>query len=45
MNQPQPAYVNHALHLVLCLVTGGLWLFVYIPILVKHSAEMKQRPR
>lgn len=34
-------YVNHALHIILTILTGGLWLIVYIPLLLKQSALNK----
>ena len=34
-------YLNHALHIILTLLTGGLWLFVYIPLLINHGHKMK----
>lgn len=34
-------YCNHGLHIVLTVLTGGLWLFVYVPVLMKHGNEMK----
>jgi hypothetical protein len=36
-------YVNHPLHIILCLLTGGLWLIVYIPLLLKQGEVRKQR--
>ena len=41
--QQEPLYVNHALHIILTFLTGGLWLIVYIPILLAKSKEQKQR--
>lgn len=38
---PKP-YCNHALHIILSIVTGGLWLFIYIPILIEHGSKMKR---
>lgn len=29
-----PKKINHGLHIVLCLVTFGLWLFAYLPIVI-----------
>lgn len=37
----QKPYCNHALHIILTFLTGGLWLFVYVPILLKHGNETK----
>lgn len=38
----QKPYVNHVLHIILTILTGGLWLFVYIPILISYSGKMKE---
>ena len=26
--------LNHMLHIILSIVTGGVWLFVYVPLLI-----------
>ncbi len=33
---------NHVLHIILSILTGGLWLIVYIPILVRAGRRQKQ---
>lgn len=33
---------NHLLHIILSVVTGGLWLLVYIPMLVRAGRRQKQ---
>lgn len=40
-NQPVPP-VNHALHIVLSILTAGLWLFVYAVVLIMHGRKVKQ---
>ena len=32
-------YINHPLHIILTILTGGIWLIVYIPILLKESGR------
>lgn len=34
---------NHALHIVLTLLTGGLWLLVYIPLAISHGIANSHR--
>jgi hypothetical protein len=36
-----PSSVNHPLHIVLCLLSGGLWLFVYAFILWEDDKQRK----
>lgn len=36
-----PKPVNHILHIILSVLTGGLWLFVYIPILIRYGRRNK----
>jgi ribosomal protein L37E len=31
---------NHALHIILSLFTGGLWLLVYIPLYIFRNKQM-----
>lgn len=38
----QKPYINHALHIVLTLITGGFWLFIYVPLLIDYSNKMRQ---
>lgn len=50
MPLPQPVYkpvppVNHALHIILCLLTAGLWLPVYLVILLNQSARRYNNDR
>lgn len=33
--------INHALHIVLSLITGGLWLIVYLILLMSGSSKPK----
>lgn len=35
--------INHFLHWVLILFTGGLWLFVYVPLLMKRRKVVVYR--
>jgi hypothetical protein len=39
----QPMYLNHPLHIILSILTGGLWLLVYVPMLIQQGREAKQR--
>lgn len=36
-----PKPVNHILHIILSIITGGLWLFVYVPILIRAGRRNK----
>lgn len=36
-----PKPVNHILHLILSVLTGGLWLFVYVPLLIRYGRRNK----
>lgn len=36
-----PKPVNHILHIILSVLTGGLWLLVYIPILIRYGRRNK----
>lgn len=35
--------INHPLHIILSILTGGLWLFVYIPMLMKRPKYERVR--
>lgn len=37
--------VNHVLHIILTVLTFGLWLLVYIPILIGQSVRNKREYR
>ena len=37
--------VNHALHIILSILTLGAWLFVYVPILIVHGHKAKHAVR
>ena len=45
MNPYEPPPVNHALHIVLALLTGGLWLIPYAIILIDHGSRVKAARR
>lgn len=48
MTTQQPIVVpgpNHLLHIILSILTGGLWLIVYIPILVRAGRRQKRAYR
>lgn len=34
---------NHVAHVILSLLTGGLWLFVYIPLVITRSVANSHR--
>lgn len=36
---------NHLLHIALCVLTGGLWLLVYVPILARAGRRAKRAAR
>jgi hypothetical protein len=40
MSPPVPT-VNHPLHIVATVLTGGLWLLVYIPIVVRQRRALR----
>lgn len=45
MTTQQPIVVpgpNHLLHIILSILTGGLWLIIYIPILIRAGRRQKQ---
>lgn len=34
--------VNHVLHIILTILTAGIWLIVYIPILIADGSRKKK---
>lgn len=45
MTTQQPIVVpgpNHLLHIILSVLTGGLWLIIYVPILIRAGRRQKQ---
>lgn len=43
--QPIVKPVNHALHVILTILTAGAWLLVYVPILLVHGHRAKKAYR
>lgn len=35
-------YLNHGLHILLTILSAGLWLFFYIPLLILHGNQQKR---
>ena len=33
-NEKRKPKLNHVLHIILSILTGGLWLIVYVPLLI-----------
>lgn len=42
---PKLKRVHHVAHAILSVVTGGMWLFVWAPLIVLVSRENKRRQR
>lgn len=36
--------INHPLHIVLSLLTGGLWLFVYLYLIIQEASPSPTSP-
>jgi len=37
-----PMPVNHALHILLCVITAGMWLPVYIIVVLNNGHKMRR---